>query len=137
MKLLTAYNRVNIVATVLVLLAGSICYYFIVRYTLIRQLDNSLKVEEAEILDYIHSNNRLPGATNYKDQHISFTAGNEPVKRKFRNIGLHDQAEHEYDRYRQLIFPVQVNGQHYAASVLKSEEETEHLVWLIVLLTIG
>jgi signal transduction histidine kinase len=134
MKLLTAYNRINILTIVLVLLAGSICYYFILRYTLIRQLDNALKVEEAEIIDYIHANNRLPVATNYKDQHIRFTSTAKPVKREFRNIR---GKSPEKGRYRELLFPLQVSGQNYEASVTKSEEETEQLVGLIVLITIA
>lgn len=134
MKLLTAYNRINIFAIVLVLLAGSLCYYFILRYTLIRQLDNALKVEEAEILDYVRDHNRLPLATHYKDQYIRFDPTPAPVKRTFRNIHL---KEPEQGRYRQLLFPVQANGQRYEASVTKSEEETEQLVGLIVLITVA
>ena len=45
MKLIAKYNRINIIATIAVLLVASICYYFIVRYVLIHQLDNTLKVE--------------------------------------------------------------------------------------------
>jgi len=135
MKLISKYNRVNIIATVIVLLLSSICYYYIVRYILIHQLDDSLRVEEAEILDYAKNNNRLPVATNYKDQHINFEATDQLVRRKFRNIRRYDSLENERDPYRQLTFPVTVNGKFYKATVTKSEMEVEYLVGLIVLTT--
>ena len=49
MKLITKYNRVNIIATVIALLASGICYYFFIHYELINQLDKDLKIEELEI----------------------------------------------------------------------------------------
>jgi signal transduction histidine kinase len=135
-KLITKYNRVNIIATIAVLLAASICYYFIVRYVLIHQLDNTLKVEEAEILNYVKNNNRLPEATSYRDQRTSFEEITEPVKRRFENIRLREERHHENNIYRQLSFPVFINGKQYKASVTKSEEEMEDLVLLILLITL-
>jgi signal transduction histidine kinase len=137
MKLISKYNRINIIATVLVLLAASVCYYFIVRFVLIHQLDNTLKVEEAEISDYIKNNNHLPEATNYRDQNTSFTKVNEPVKRKFSNINLYNERHHEYNTYRQLAFTVTVAGEQYETTVTKPEAEVEDLITLIVLITIG
>jgi signal transduction histidine kinase len=136
MKLIAKYNRVNIIATVAVLLVASVCYYFIVRYVLIHQLDNTLKVEEAEILNYIKTNDRLPEASNYRDQHINFTEIAESFKRKFCNINLYEEKHHENDVYRELSFPIIVNNKLYKASVTKSEEEVEDLVWLIVVITV-
>ena len=137
MKLITKYNRVNIIATIAVLLVASICYFFIVRFVLIPQLDNTLKVEEAEILNYVKTNNRLPEATNYRDQHTSFEPSDDLVKRKFGNISLYEERHHESHTYRQITFPITVNGKSYKASVTKSEEEMEDLVLIIVLITIG
>jgi len=136
MKLITKYNRINIIATISVLLVASICYYFIVRYVLIHQLDNTLKVEEAEILNYAKNNNRLPEATSYRDQRTSFEEINQPIKRKFENINLYEERHHENNIYRQLSFPVSINGKQYKASVTKSEEEMEDLVLLIVIITL-
>ena len=137
MKLFTKYSRVNLVATIMVLVAGSICYYFIVRYTLLRQLDNTLKVEEAEIIDFVKNKGQLPEPTNYKDQLIRFKSTEFPVRRRFRSISLYDQAEKEKDLYRTLIFPISVQGQNYEVSVSKSQAEKEDLLVLIVIITIG
>jgi signal transduction histidine kinase len=137
MKLIAKYNRINIIATIVVLLAASVCYYFIVRYVLIHQLDNTLKVEESEILDYVKANNKLPQETNYRDQNISFEKVNETIKRKFSNINIYNERHHEYIIHRQIEFPVAVNGELYKTSVLKPEGEVEELILLIVFITIG
>jgi signal transduction histidine kinase len=136
-KLIAKYNRINFIATIVVLLAASVCYYFIVRYVLIHQLDNTLKVEESEIRDYIKTNNRLPEATNYRDQNTSFTKAGEPVKRSFSNINLYNERHHEYNTYRQLEFSVTVKDDQYKTSVTKPEAEVEELVALIVFITTG
>ncbi len=74
MKLFTKYSRVNIVASILALLLGSIGYYFAVRYVLVHQLDDTLKIEEAEILDHVKNLDRLPEPANYRDQQILLSA---------------------------------------------------------------
>jgi signal transduction histidine kinase len=137
MKLITRYNRINISATIIVFLVASISYYFIVRYVLIHQLDNTLKVEEAEILNYVKTNNRLPEPTDYRDQHTSFAQTQDASKRRFSNIKLFERYHHENNHYRELSFPIIIDGKLYKASVTKSEEEMEDLVKLIVIITAG
>ncbi len=73
MKLFTKYSRVNIMASILALLLGSIGYYFTVRYVLVHQLDDTLKIEEAEIMDAVTNRHRLPEPANYRDQQILYT----------------------------------------------------------------
>ncbi|HLX92436.1 MAG TPA: HAMP domain-containing sensor histidine kinase [Puia sp.] len=138
MKLISKYNRINVLATIGVLLVASVSYYFIVRYVLTHQLDNTLKVEEAEILSFVKTNNRLPAASNYRDQHTSFSIVDKPFRREFSNIEICHVGRHsENDEYRQLAFPVQIGGTIYKATVTKSEEEIEDLVWLIVEVTLA
>ena len=137
MKLIDKYNRINIMATIVVLLAASVCYYFIVRYVLIHQLDNTLKVEESEILDYIKTNDKLPQETNYRDQNTSFEKTNELVRRTFSNVDVYNERHHEYIIYRQIEFPVNVHGDTYKTCVKKPEAEVEDLILLIVFITIG
>lgn len=138
MKLLARYNRVNIAATILVLLVGGLCYYFILRFVLIHQLDKDLKIEEQEIKDYVQGNSNLPNAANYKDQKVVF----EPtvsisIKRKIFSVNLYDTAEDEHIQGRRLIFIIQNEGKNYKVSITKSQQETEDLIQLIVLLTLA
>jgi signal transduction histidine kinase len=136
MKLFSRYSRVNILASILALLLGSIGYYIAVRQVLIHQLDETLRVEEAEILSFIATRDKLPEPANYRDQQISFMPAATPVKRKFIDTSWcsHHHAHHPF---RQLLFPVTAGGQTYTVSVSKSEVETQDLLGLIMLITGG
>lgn len=135
MKLFTKYSRVNIVASILALLLGSIGYYFVIRSVLLHQLDDTLKIEEAEILNFVKTRDRLPEPANYRDQKIEFLPAQEPVPRKFINTTRQDQHHHKDRFYRELLFPVTAGGQLYTASVSMSEEEAEDLLKWIMLVT--
>lgn len=137
MKLLTRYNRVNIPATVLVLLISGFCYYYILSYELINQLDNDLKVEEQEIIDYVNTNKELPNPSSYKDQVVTFTPGRETVKRKFSSLKMNIGDDHEYETQRQIEFPIVVNKMEYKVTIRKSQEETDDLIKLMLMITIS
>ena len=68
MKLLAKYNRVNIIATIIVLLLSAVIYYLFIEAALIHQLDKNLVVEENEINEYIAENKQLPEATISKEE---------------------------------------------------------------------
>lgn len=137
MNLFTRYSRVNILASTLALLLGSVAYYFIIRYVLIRQLDDTLKIEEAEILDVVKTRDRLPQPANYRDQQILYTPSVLPVKRRFINTDWVEPRHQEQESCRQLLFSVVAGGQRYTVSVSKSEDEMEHLLVWILLITAG
>lgn len=137
MKLLTRYYRANILATIIVVLLSSICYYFMIHYILLEQLDDALKVEEQEVIDFVKENGNLPAPSNYKDQEVNFKpAANNGSVRKFSTIDLFNKEENEQVPTRQLVFPVNVNGRTYDVFVLKSQAETEDLIQLILLITL-
>ncbi|HXD77071.1 MAG TPA: HAMP domain-containing sensor histidine kinase [Puia sp.] len=135
MKLFSKYSRVNIVASILALLIGSFGYYFAVRFVLIHQLDDTIKIEEAEILDNVHNHNRLPAPANYRDQLIEFTPASAPVSRRFFNTSRPGRLHEDLEPYRALIFSVTVNRQLYTVLISKSEEESEDLLGLIMVTT--
>ena len=137
MKLQAKYNRATISAAVFVLLLGSLGYYFILRYVLIKEVDNALKVEEQEILYHVNTYHALPEETNYKDQLIHFYATNSPQKREFKSVGVKENKENEISISRQLSFPISVSGKTYMAVVTKSEEEAEDMLFIIGALTAG
>ena len=137
MKLQAQYNRITIISTLLILLIAAAGYYFLLRYVLISQLDEALKVEEAEIHDYIKKHDGLPAPTVYKDQRISFEPAGQPGQRSFRSLEAFNPDENEKESSRQLLFPVKSNGQHYIVSVIKSAEATEDLVWIILFSTVA
>lgn len=138
MKLLAKYNRVNLAATVGVLLLSSICYYFFIRAVLIHQLDKDLKVEEKEITSFVKENNTLPEPTNSKDEQDEyFPANGEKIDRRSSNDEIFNKEHNEYISYRQLEFPLAVAGKEYKIVVRKSRVETDDLIKLILLITLG
>jgi signal transduction histidine kinase len=136
MKLFTQYSRVNIVASILALLVGSIGYYFTMRYVLIDQLDDTVRVEEAEILNTIKTSGVLPPPSDYHDQQISYEPATTPVTRHFINTRRLIRHHHE-EPYRELIFSATAGGHLYTVTVGVSEEESEDLLALIMTITAG
>jgi len=137
MKLQTQYNKISVISSVIVLLIAAIGYYFLLHYVLTEQLDETLRVEQVEIQDYIREKHALPPATTYKDQKIAFEKTGENFPVRFSTLTLYDAEEKESELSRQLVFPVLVDGQYYIASVTKSQEATQEMIGIILLITLG
>lgn len=137
MKLQAQYNKISIASTILVLLIAGAGYYFLLQYILKDQLDETLRVEQVEIQDFIQTNHTLPPATTYKDQRIEFKKADKTISQSFRTFMLYNTEEKADELSRQLDFTVEVNGQYYIASVTKSQEDTEKIIGIILLITLG
>jgi len=137
MKLQAQYNKISIASSIFVLLIAGAGYYFLLNYVLKDQLDETLRVEQAEIRDFIQNNHSLPPATTYKDQRIEFKRSDRAIPQNFRTLTLYNAEEKENELSRQLDFPVEVNGLYYIASVTKSQEDTEKIIAVILLVTLG
>ena len=137
MKLFAKYNRVNIVATVVVLVIGGICYYLILHFVLLKQLDNDLNAEEQEIKNYILLNHLLPVPTNTKEQEIIFKESTSAIKRKIESKKIYKKEDDEYEICRILFFAVNVSGKNYNVYISQSQEATEDLMQLIASITLG
>ena len=138
MKLFTKYNRINITATILIFLAGSVAFYFVLDYVLIRQLDATLRSEKQEISEYVQLHQQLPEIQNTKEQwiHISKTKQAD-TKIISKSIPVYNKSEDEVENIRQLIFILPVKNENYLVTVNKSETETEELLKLIILVTLS
>jgi len=136
MKLIAKYNRVNIPLTIAVLLISSIAYYFILHYVLLRQVDKDLRIEQQEIIHHIKADGTLPETSNYKDQQIEFQPTSLTYfKDKFSTQSIYNKKEDEEEPFRRIDFLVTQNGKNFIATVKKSEQETEDIVRLILLIT--
>jgi signal transduction histidine kinase len=137
MKLLSKYNRVNVVTTIIVLLLSGICYYYFIRAALIHQLDKGLTVEEREIKDFVKENNLLPEPYDYKDEQVEFLpAAGVKINRRFSSVDIFSKAHHEDIAYRQLEFLIAADGRDYKVVVRKSQVESEDLIQLIFTITL-
>jgi signal transduction histidine kinase len=136
MKLLAKYNRVNIPIIIITLLITVIGFYFIIHYVLVHQIDKDLRIEQQEIFHYINEKKSLPEASNYKDQQIAFYETNKnDFKPKFSSEDKFNKKEDETETFRKLEFPIFVNGKNYIAQVEKSQQETEDIIQMILLIT--
>ncbi|SKA10000.1 type IX secretion system histidine kinase PorY [Sediminibacterium ginsengisoli] len=138
MKLLAKYNRVNIVTTILIFIAGSIAFYFVLYYVLTDQLDRGLRVEQQEIVNYVNKNNALPEIHSTKHQWMEFSQTNVAIKDPEPHYGqAYNILEQEKEVVRQLTFTTPVNGLLYRITVNQSVTESEDLLELIIMLTMG
>lgn len=136
MKLIAKYNKVNIPITIGVLLISSVAYYFILHHVLLRQVDKDLRIEQQEIIHHIKADGTLPETSNYKDQQIEFQPTTlTHFKEKFSTQSVYNKKEDEQEPFRRIDFLVTQNGQNYIATVKKSEQETEDIIRLILMIT--
>lgn len=147
MKLLTKYNRVNLITTIIVMLITGVIYYQAISYILTGIKDKDLVVEEREIFDYVKLNHELPQTFESNDQQITFTSASPgSVKREFINTEYYKRFEGhhrhhggggEYEAGRGLISSVTVGNNYYKILIIVSKVETEDLIRLIFTITIG
>lgn len=151
MRLLTKYNRVNLITTIIVMLFTGIIYYQAISWILTNQKDKDLNVEEQEIFNYVRLNHRLPQIFESNDQQITFT----PVKPNsvnreyintmyFKKWGDNDRRgrrrhkrEGEFESGRGLISSVAVGDTYYKILIVESKVETEDLIRVIFIITIS
>lgn len=138
MKLFTRYNRFNTAITIFIFVAGSIAFYFVLHFVLIRQLDETLRVEQQEVVDFVKSQRKLPALQNTRTQWITITPASDSLtKNTITSLTVYSPKDEEPLTVRQLSFSVSTNGQWFLVRVNKSETETEDLLQLIILVTIG
>lgn len=135
MKSFATYQRLNTYIAILIFLLGSIAFYGVLQYVLLRQLDDSLKAEKQEISDYVQKYHQLPVIQNTKHQWVIIDSNAHTFANpKFRTIKLYNTIEQEMQEVRQLSFALSINNQQYFVQVNKSQAETEDLLQLIAIL---
>jgi signal transduction histidine kinase len=148
MKLLTKYNRVNLATTIIVMLITGIIYYQVIDLILTDKVDKDLAVEENEIFEYVNSNHKLPQVFESNDLQITFNeAKSGSVTRQFINTIYRNKTEehprkrrHKHDEEesgRGLTSSVTVGNKYYKILIVESKVETEDLIQIIFVITIG
>jgi signal transduction histidine kinase len=138
MKLLDRYNRVTLITTIVVMVLTGIVYYETISWILTGQVDKDLVVEENEVFDYVKLNHHLPQVFDSEDQQISFYKSKPgSVTREFINTNYYNSKEKENESGRGLVSAVTVGSTYYKILVVESKVETEDLIRIIFLITIG
>ncbi|MFD2584224.1 sensor histidine kinase [Pedobacter vanadiisoli] len=138
MKLSNRYNKANILTSIVVLIITGIIYYVVIHFILTEKLDRDLAVEENEINQYVSTFHKLPLPASYLDQQISYKEikGISP-EREFLYTNYYNPKEHGNEPGRSLITVVHVNGKAVEVTITKSRVESEDLVRIILLITVG
>lgn len=138
MKLFTKYNRISIAATIFTFVLGSIAFYFVLDYVLTRQLKETLRSEQFEIIHFVEEHHTLPEIQNTRHQWITVEKSTTILaKPLFKNAETFNPGENELESVKQLAFTIDVAGQYFLITVNKSKGETEDLLKLIILVTVG
>jgi signal transduction histidine kinase len=138
LKLLDRYNRVSLLLTILVIVVTGFIYYFTISYILTGQVDKDLLVEENEIFDYVKLNHRLPQVFKSEDLRIRFEPiDRDTVARRFAETTFYDEKEHNQESGRTLYSSVKVGTHRYRIQITESTVETEDLIRMIFLITLG
>ena len=138
MKLLTKYNRINLLSTVVIFLLACIAFSLLLRYVLINQVDEDLKIEQNEITSYTHKYDRLPEIVKVHDQQIEYTplAKTPPaITNTFKTSKQFNHHEKEDELIRTLNFNINAGGEWWLVTVTKSLEGTDDLIQLIFIIT--
>jgi two-component system, OmpR family, sensor histidine kinase QseC len=134
MKLFSRYNRINIAASILVFVVGSVAFYFVLRAVLLKQLDESLHTEQTEIISYVQMHNKLPEVVNAYNQQIAYVVTNKmQPETVYYSEKAKDPDRDEMEWMRKLAFDINVAGKNYRAIITKSQVETEDLLQLVII----
>lgn len=138
MKLFAKYNRFNLIATVIIFLLASAAFFFLLRFILISQVDQDLKIEKNEIEESVKTFHQLPAVIPVRDQYTTFAEVNSPSfeKIKLTTLRKYDQHDKEQIFVREIAFHINVSGQWYLATVSKSLEGTDDLIQSIIIISI-
>jgi signal transduction histidine kinase len=136
MKLFTRYSRITVVTTILIFLIASAAYYFTLRFVLMRQVDDDLRIEEKEILTYVRQHGRLPESISVKDQVIRYITVTYPFTERNFLTTSNKNSSGKKEEFRFIFFGVQAEGVYYKVSVSRSLEDTDDMIRSVLLITL-
>ncbi|MCO4293330.1 HAMP domain-containing histidine kinase [Solitalea sp. MAHUQ-68] len=138
MKLATKYNRITIAASIFIFLVGSVAFYFVLKYVLLKQLDDTLRAEQQEITQYTNEHKQLPEILPAYGQKIVYKNITDSLAFSgFRSVKQWSEEDKEFEWQRELTFQINVSGKQYEVIVSKSQVETEDLLELVILVTVS
>ncbi len=126
------FNRVNVLATAIVLVIISVLYYLTLQHYLHKEADEDLLERQAEILEYVDRNQALPPVT--RRHHLSTTYRPVPPTQPYQRFVTKDYPG--TSDYRRLVFTLQLNGQQVEVTIQKSLEDFIELFGYTMIVTL-
>lgn len=138
MKLFAKYNRINVVSTVIIFLLGCLAFSLLIRYVVLKQVDEDLKIEKNEIITYVNKYNSLPAVVEVHDQYTTYQQipGQQTTETQIFTHNAYDAIEHEKELQRTIGFDIHASNSWYKVSVSKSLETTNDLIQTIIIITV-
>jgi signal transduction histidine kinase len=139
LKLFAKYNRINVISTIIIFLLGSIAFSFLLRYVIISQIDEDLKIEKNEIINYVSRFNHLPAVIEVRDQYTNYKYVEKPqhVGHEIYTTKVYDTSRHKNELRRIIQFNLQVDTAWYFVNVSKSLAGTDKLIQTIIIITVS
>lgn len=139
MRLFAKYNRVNVISTVIIFLIGCAAFSVLLRYVIISQIDEDLKIEKNEIETYVHHFNHLPNIIEVHDQYTTYKPINAPGKNdnKIFTHTVYVSTGNHSELQRTIAFDINTASTWYFVTVSKSLAGTDALIKTILAITIS
>jgi signal transduction histidine kinase len=138
MKLASHYNKVSIIITVSVLFVGAIIYFFTINYIGKSQLDRNLVEEINGINNYIKVYQKLPKQVDFDEDKVEFVkTSRQYLTNRFFDTVYINPKEKEQQAGRAVSCLIKLNGENYFTTITLSREDTENLIQIIGLITLG
>ena len=135
MKLLEKNNRIFFRFTTLLLLLGSVMFYFAVHFIIQDEIDEKLEVSRLRTIKLLEKGEAPPHF--YPILEVEVLSGKTPAAKKRSHTMVYDPLEQEEEPYRQLISTIELNGKAYRITNRTSLVEKEDLMIAIGGCTLG
>lgn len=136
MKLFTRYSRINILVIIAIFLVSATALFFSINYVMLQQVDESLRIEEGEVMTYTRQYGHVPQSMTVKDQLTHIVPAPGPVVRRYTTTRFTEPGDVRPEDFRQLTFSLQTDGQWYRVTVSKSLEDMDMLTHSILIISI-
>lgn len=139
-KLMSQYNRRILIFCLVVVVIAFTSYTFVMRWLLIRQLDADLQDEKDEIVALVTKDHAFPEPSNFRGQIVNYQTisayQHTKVSTEYMPIRFLKSDPLELHLCRQISFTAQLKGQLYLVKVIRSQDETESLILVLILCSV-
>ncbi|RYF98048.1 MAG: hypothetical protein EOO02_19710, partial [Chitinophagaceae bacterium] len=136
MNLFSKLYRLNLGVTIAIFILSGLSFYFLLRYVVTAQFDESLQIERTEIERHMLRHGRVPEVAPVKDLIIGFAKTTAYQPTQFTRELAFDTVGGDHADFRKLYFSAKAGPQWYRITVGKSMENTEHLIHTIIAMSI-
>lgn len=123
---------------VVLFLFSGICYYFLISYVLVHELDEALQDYQTRIHRYVDQQGKLPSVTGMDETRVSYVpAATSSKAQSISTIFISERAEKRSHNYRQLSYIQKVGRANYLVTIAKPIEGVRLLTRTVVGITIA